>query len=90
MTGRVEALEDVIETALKVGLALSTGLLLVGLIAGANGPLRWGIVLLMLTPVVRVAVVTAGLALERDWTFTAVSFVVLAILLSGIWVSVHR
>jgi len=90
VTGRVEALEDVIETALKVGLALSTGLLLVGLIAGANGPLRWGIVLLMLTPVVRVAVVTAGLALERDWTFTAVSFVVLAILLSGIWVSVHR
>jgi len=44
----------------------------------------------MLTPVVRVAVVTAGLAVERDWTFTAVSFVVLAILLSGIWVSVHR
>ena len=90
MTGRIEALEDVIETALKVGLALSTGLLVVGLIAGANGPLRWGIVLLMLTPVVRVAVVTAGLALERDWTFTAVSFIVLAILLSGIWVSVHR
>ena len=90
MTGRIEALEDVIETALKVGLALSTGLLLVGLIACANRPLRWGIVLLMLTPVVRVAVVTAGLALERDWTFTAVSFIVLAILLSGIWVSVHR
>jgi uncharacterized membrane protein len=90
VTGRVEALEDVIETALKVGLALSTGLLLVGLIAGANGVLRWGILLLMLTPVVRVAVVTAGLALERDWAFTAVSFIVLAILLSGIWVAVHR
>ena len=90
MTGRIEALEDVIETARKVGRALSTGLRRVGLIAGANRPLRWGIVLLMLTPVVRVAVVTAGLALERDWTFTAVSFIVLAILLSGIWVSVHR
>jgi uncharacterized membrane protein len=90
VTGRIEVLEDVIETALKVGLALSTLLLLVGLIAGANRPLRWGILLLMLTPVVRVAVVTAGLALERDWTFTAVSFIVLAILLSGIWISVHR
>ena len=90
MTGRVEALEDVIETALKVGLALSTGLPGVGLIAGAHRPLRWGILLLILTPVVRVAVVTAGLAVERDWTFTAVSSVVLAILLSGIWVSVHR
>jgi uncharacterized membrane protein len=90
VTGRVEALEDVIETALKVGLALSTALLLVGLIAGATSLLRWGILLLMLTPVVRVAVVTVGLALERDWTFTIVSFVVFAILLSGIWVAVHR
>ena len=90
MTGRVEYLEDVIEKALKVGLALSTGLLLVGLILDAGGLLRWGIVLLMLTPVARVAVVTVGLALERDWTFTIVSFLVLAILTGGIWLAVHR
>jgi uncharacterized membrane protein len=90
VTGRVEYLEDVIEKALKVGLALSTLLLLVGLILNAAGPLRWGILLLMLTPVARVAVVTVGLALERDWTFTIVSFVVLAILASGIWMAVHR
>jgi len=90
VTGRVEYLEDVIEKALKVGLALSTGLLLVGLILDAGGLLRWGIVLLMLTPVARVAVVTVGLALERDWTFTIVSFLVLAILTGGIWLAVHR
>ena len=90
MTGRVEYLEDVIEKALKVGLALSTGLLLAGLILDVAGFLRWGILLLMLTPVARVAVVTVGLAIERDWTFTIVSFVVLAILASGIWVAVHR
>ena len=90
MTGRIEALEDVIETALKVGLALSTALLLAGLVLGTSAPLRWGIVLLMLTPVARVAVVTVGLALERDWTFTIVSFLVLAILAGGIWVAVHR
>ena len=90
MTGRVEYLEDVIEKALKVGLALSTGLLLAGLILDVAGFLRWGILLLMLTPVARVAVVTVGLAFERDWTFTIVSFVVLAILASGIWVAVHR
>jgi hypothetical protein len=41
----------------------------------------------MLTPVARVAVVTVGLALERDWTFTLVSFFVLAVLASGIWVA---
>ena len=52
--------------------------------------LRWGIVLLMLTPVARVAVVTVGLALERDWTFTLVSLFVLAVLAAGIWVAVHR
>ena len=90
MTGRVEYLEDAIEKALKVGLALSTGLLLAGLILDVAAFLRWGILLLVLTPVARVAVVTVGLAIERDWTFTIVSFVVLAILASGIWVAVHR
>jgi len=90
VTGRVEHLEDVIEKALMLGLALSTVLLLVGLILGMPGPLRWGIVLLMLTPVARVAVVTVGLALERDWTFTLVSLFVLAVLAAGIWMAVHR
>jgi uncharacterized membrane protein len=90
VTGRVEHLEDVIEKALMLGLALSTVLLLVGLILGLPGPLRWGIVLLMLTPVARVAVVTVGLALERDWTFTLVSLFVLAVLAAGIWMAVHR
>ena len=89
MSGRVEHLEDAIEKALKVGLALSTGLLLVGLVLGAPGMLRGGILLLMMTPVARVAVVTVGLALERDWAFTVVSLFVLAILASGIWVAVH-
>ena len=90
MTGRVEQLEDVIEKALKVGLVLSSGLMLVGLVIDAPGPLLWGILLLVLTPVARVAVVTVGLALERDWTFTLVSLFVLAVLASGIWVAVHR
>jgi uncharacterized membrane protein len=89
VSGRVEHLEDAIEKALKVGLALSTGLLLVGLVLGAPGLLRGGILLLMMTPVARVAVVTVGLALDRDWTFTLVSLFVLAILVSGIWVAVH-
>jgi uncharacterized membrane protein len=89
VTGRVEYLEDVIEKALKVGLALSTGLLLVGLVLDAARLLRWGILLLMLTPVVRVAVVTVGLTLESDWIFATVSFAVLAILVGGIWVALR-
>ena len=90
MTGGLELLEDVIEKALSAGLALSTFMLVVGLVLGADQPLRWGIILLMLTPVVRVAVVTLGLALERDWTFAAISAFVLAVLGSGILVAVRR
>jgi len=90
VTGRVEQLEDVIEKSLKAGLGLSTALLVVGLVLGMPAPLRWGLLLLMLTPVVRVAVVTVGLALEGDWTFTFVSLFVLAVLGAGIWLAVHR
>lgn len=90
MTGGIEALEDVIEKALSAGLALSTFMLVLGLVQGADRPLRWGIVLLMLTPVVRVAVVTLGLARERDWTFAGISAFVLAVLAMGIWVAVAR
>ena len=89
MTGRLEQFEDVIERALTVGLGLSTLMLVVGLVMGAMEPLRWGILLLMLTPVARVAVVTLGLALERDWMFTVVSAFVLAVLAAGVWVAVR-
>lgn len=88
--GSLDQLEDVLERGMKIALAVSTLLLLAGLVLGATGPLRWGILLLMLTPVARVAVVTAGLALERDWTFTAVSLFVLAVLVSGMWVAFRR
>ncbi len=83
-------LEDLIEVALKIGLALSTLLLVAGLVLGLDGALRAGIVLLMLTPVARVAVVTGGLAVERDWLFTLVSLFVLAVLAAGIWLAVRR
>ena len=45
MTGEGSAgrrLERVIEAALKVGLALSTVLLVAGLVLGAPSALRWG------------------------------------------------
>jgi uncharacterized membrane protein len=90
VTGRLEHLEDAIEKALTAGLALSTLLLVAGLVMGAAGPLRWGLLLLMVTPVVRVAVVTLGLALDRDWVFTLVSAFVLLVLGSGIWVALPR
>jgi uncharacterized membrane protein len=86
----LDRLEELIELALKVGLGVSTVLLVLGLGLHSMGALRWGILLLMLTPVVRVAVLTLGLAGERDWTFALVSLFVLAVLASGIWVAIHR
>ncbi len=89
--GRIEGLERHIEHVLTAGLLLSTGLLLVGLLLSSPVLLRWGIVLLMLTPVVRVLVLTIALAFERDWVFTLVSLFVLGVLGSGMVVALlHR
>jgi uncharacterized membrane protein len=88
--GRLEQLEEMIEWALKVGLALSTILLVAGLVGGSVAPLRWGVLLLMLTPVARVLVVTVALAVERDWTFTVVSLFVLGVLASGVALALLR
>jgi len=87
--GGLTRLERTIELVLEAGLAVSTLLLLAGLVAGAEGPLRWGVLLLMVTPVVRVVVVTAGLALARDWPFALVSLFVLGVLGAGIVVALR-
>jgi len=80
-------LERAIEVALTGGVALSGLLLVAGLALGAPGPLWWGVLLLILTPVVRVVVVTIGLILDHDWLFSAVSLFVLAVLLSSVYVA---
>jgi len=82
-------LERTIETALTAGLTASATLLFIGLVARWPAGLRFGILLLMLTPVVRVVVLTLGLLLRRDWLFGALSLVVLCVLLSGIAVSLR-
>ena len=46
-----------------------------------------GVLLLILTPVVRVVVVTVGLVLDHDWLFSAVSLFVLSVLLSSLYVA---
>jgi hypothetical protein len=82
-------LERAIEVALTAGLAASAALLLAGLVGGWGEGLRWGILLLMLTPVARVVVLTLGLFLKRDWLFGFVSLFVLAVLCSGMFVSLR-
>jgi hypothetical protein len=83
----VTTLERRIEGALIGGLALSAALLGGGLLVASDSALRWGIVLMMLTPVARVSIVTVGLLFQRDWTFGLVSLFVLAVLAFGIAVA---
>jgi uncharacterized membrane protein len=82
-------LERAIEVALTGGVLTSGLLLLLGLATGSLALLRSGVVLLMLTPVARVLVLTVGLFHERDYLFGALSLWILAVLASGIWVSVR-
>jgi uncharacterized membrane protein len=46
----------------------------------SQGLMQLGLVLLILTPIARVAMAVAGFALERDRLYTVVSFIVLLIL----------
>jgi uncharacterized membrane protein len=81
------SLVRVVEVVLTLGVAASGVLLLLGLILGRDGVLRTGIVLMMLTPVARVAIMTFGLFQEGDRRFGFVSLAVLAVLVAGIVLS---
>jgi uncharacterized membrane protein len=87
MSSRIRTLERIVEAALTAGVAVSGLLLVAGLVLGSTAPLWWGVLLLILTPVVRVLVVTVGLVLEHDWLFASVSLFVLGVLLSSVYVS---
>lgn len=77
-------LDQAIEVVLSIGLLLSALLMLGGLAAGSQDLLRWGILLLMLTPVARLVVLALGLLQARDWLFATLSLGILAVLVSSI------
>lgn len=81
-------IDRVIEVVLTSGLAVSAVLMLAGLLWGGAGLLKWGIVILMLTPVARVVVVTVSLFHEGDRLFGSISLLILGILGASIAVAV--
>ena len=81
------SLDEVIEAVLSGGLAISSVLLLLGLVLSRAGLLTAGIVLLLLTPVARVVVVTIDLLRRRDWVFAATSGWILGVLLFSLYVA---
>ena len=87
MSSHARTLARIVEVALTVGVAVSGVLLVAGLLFGSTTPMWWGVLLLIATPVLRVLVVTVGLALDHDWLFVGVSLFVLGVLLSSAYVS---
>jgi uncharacterized membrane protein len=87
-TSDAARMERLLGRVLGAGLAISIAVLLVGLpltLAGevpatADRILRVGLMILMATPVARVATAAIEYAMERDWTFFAITLSVLAVL----------
>jgi uncharacterized membrane protein len=77
------ALDKTIEMVLGIGLATSALLLVLGLLLGHPELLRGGVLLLILTPVARVAVVTVALLHQGDRVFGAVSLWILLVLIGS-------
>ena len=82
--------DRVVALVLRIGAFGCFFIMLVGLIAGlfVHGRIpsdieRAGVLLMLATPVVRVAVAAVLFLREKDWKYGAISFGVLAILLMG-------
>ena len=93
MTGRsIEALERVLGTLLRIGVGVSSVCLAAGLVltfagsaeAAARTLLTMGILVLLATPVARVAISSVGLAVRREWLFVVLTLIVLGELLASV------
>jgi uncharacterized membrane protein len=90
---QIARFETAAARALRAGVLAASALLLVGLAlweigsAAAAPVLDAGLVVLMGTPVVRVAVSAAASLRDRDWFFVATTLAVLGILLGTIWIA---
>ena len=84
--------ERLLARTLWTGVAVSTSLLAVGLLLHVAGPgrvsrsvLDAGLIVLMGTPMMRVALSCVEFVRERDWVFAASAFGVLLVLALTIW-----
>ncbi len=88
----VSNLEKTIGRVLFGGVAISTALLTVGLALWMavpayrvrNVPLQIGLVVLLVTPALRVLVSCVEYVIDRDWVFAGLTSIVLIVLLGSI------
>jgi len=77
--------ERVLRWVFTLALAVAAPLLLAGLLTHSPRLLEAGVLAVMVTPLVGVVIVAVAMALARDWPFTAVALLVLAILTSSLY-----
>jgi len=82
MTGGVER---VLRWVFTLALAIAGPLLLAGLLAHSSRLLEAGVLTVMVTPLVGAVILAVALALARDWPFTGIALLVIAILTSSIY-----
>jgi uncharacterized membrane protein len=90
--GQVAPLERWVGVVLRAGVMASSASLAVGLVlvlftgeGGAAGILlQTGIIVLLATPVARVVVSTVQYVIARDWTFAALTVIVLVELMGSV------
>ena len=82
MTGGVER---VLRWVFRLALAIAAPLLLAGLLTDSSRLLEAGVLTVMVTPLVGIVIVAAAMAQARDWPFTGVALLVLAILMSSLY-----
>ncbi|MGE5814779.1 MAG: DUF1634 domain-containing protein [Acidobacteriota bacterium] len=92
---QLERLEDLLGRVLVGGVVASATILAIGLIVdltpyNAHPVLQLGLILLMATPILRVAVSLVEYIRMRDWFFSATTGAVLVVLLTSIVLALSR
>lgn len=76
--------ERVLQWVYTLALGIAAPLLLGGLLLDEPRLLEAGVLTVMITPILGAVILAAAMALARDWRFTAVALLVLAILGSSL------
>jgi uncharacterized membrane protein len=82
VTGGVER---VLRWVFTLALAIAAPLLLTGLLIHSSRLLEAGVLTVMVTPLIGVVILAVAMALARDWPFTGVALLVLAILTASLY-----
>lgn len=80
-----EGVERVLRWVFILALAIAAPLLLSGLLIHSSRLLEAGVLTVMVTPLIGVVIVAVAMARARDWPFTGVALLVLAILTSSLY-----